>query len=82
MVSMRPMSFGRFSSNGRIFFRPSLPSSDCACAAALITARLFTWDDVVGDGEEERIFEVEEMTPLDLSVRRSRARAFCLIRSA
>lgn len=82
MVSMRPISFGRFSSNGRIFFKPSLPSSDCACAAALITARWFRWDDVVGDGEEERIFEVEEMTPLDLSASRSRTRPFCFNRSA
>lgn len=79
---MRPISLGRFSSNGRIFFRPNLPSSDCACAAALMTARWFTWDEVVGDGKEERIFEVEEMTPQDFSARRSRVRPFCFIRSA
>lgn len=36
----------------------------------------------MGDREEERIFEVEEMTPLDFSVRRSRIRPFCFIRSA
>lgn len=28
---------------------------------------------------EERIFEVEEITPLDFSTRRSRVRPFCFI---
>lgn len=36
----------------------------------------------MGDGEEERIFEVEEMTPPGFSARRSRVRPFCFIRSA
>lgn len=79
---MRPMSLGLFSSKGRICFRPSFPSCDCACAAALMTERVLIWVDVVGDGEEEMSLEVDFMTPCGFRARRSRARPFCRIRSA
>lgn len=80
MVMIKPISFGRFSSSGRIDLRPSFASWPCAWAAALRTERLLK----CGDSDEvelERILLVGLMTPFRFEARRSRAKPFCCIRS-
>ena len=74
------MSFGRFSSSGRISLRPSFASWLWAWAAALRTAILLICGDSVGV-ELRRMLLVVLITPLGFEASRSRARPFCCIRS-